>query len=130
MFVRALLEAESQDQVNVNKKMDPSQARTSLENVSGKRHHHLRSVDDITPEHELPIPAAQESQLQSHSILQSPLLIRFSLCHSRQVGVTKLRSFLEARVEDCYRRNVAKIVPLLQRSVTRIFLTSLFMMDW
>jgi hypothetical protein len=28
--------------------------------------------------------------------------------------VTKLRSFLEARVEDCYRRNVAKIVPLLQ----------------
>ena len=30
------------------------------------------------------------------------------------VGVTKLRSFLEARVEDCYRRNVAKIVPMLQ----------------
>ena len=30
------------------------------------------------------------------------------------VGVTRLRSFLEARVEDCYRRNVAKIVPLLQ----------------
>jgi hypothetical protein len=30
------------------------------------------------------------------------------------VGVTKLRAFLEARVEDCYRRNVAKIVPLLQ----------------
>jgi hypothetical protein len=30
------------------------------------------------------------------------------------VGVSKLRSFLEARVEDCYRRNVAKIVPLLQ----------------
>lgn len=28
--------------------------------------------------------------------------------------MTKLRSFLEARVEDCYRRNVAKIVPLLQ----------------
>lgn len=31
-----------------------------------------------------------------------------------KVGITKLRSFLEARVEDCYRRNVAKIVPLLQ----------------
>lgn len=30
------------------------------------------------------------------------------------VGVSRLRSFLEARVEDCYRRNVAKIVPLLQ----------------
>lgn len=30
------------------------------------------------------------------------------------VGVSRLRTFLEARVEDCYRRNVAKIVPLLQ----------------
>ena len=30
------------------------------------------------------------------------------------VGVTRLRSFLEQRIEDCYRRNVAKIVPLLQ----------------
>lgn len=32
----------------------------------------------------------------------------------QNVGVSRLRSFLEARVEDCYRRNVAKIVPLLQ----------------
>ena len=32
----------------------------------------------------------------------------------QRVGVSRLRSFLEARVEDCYRRNVAKIVPLLQ----------------
>ena len=30
------------------------------------------------------------------------------------VGITKLRTFLETRVEECYRRNVAKIVPLLQ----------------
>ena len=30
------------------------------------------------------------------------------------VGVTRLRTFLESRVEDCYRRNVAKIVPMLQ----------------
>lgn len=30
------------------------------------------------------------------------------------VGVTRLRSFLETRVEETYRRNVAKIVPLLQ----------------
>jgi hypothetical protein len=30
------------------------------------------------------------------------------------VGVSRLRTFLEARVEDCYRANVAKIVPLLQ----------------
>ena len=34
VFVRALLEAESQDQVNVNRKMSPTQARSSLENVS------------------------------------------------------------------------------------------------
>jgi uncharacterized membrane protein YgcG len=32
----------------------------------------------------------------------------------QHVGVSRLRTFLEARVEDCYRRNVAKIVPLLQ----------------
>lgn len=31
-----------------------------------------------------------------------------------KVGVSRLRSFLENRIEDCYRRNVAKIVPLLQ----------------
>lgn len=29
-------------------------------------------------------------------------------------GVSRLRRFLEKRVEECYRRNVAKIVPLLQ----------------
>jgi hypothetical protein len=34
VFVRALLDAESQDQTNVNRKMSPIQARTSLENVS------------------------------------------------------------------------------------------------
>lgn len=32
----------------------------------------------------------------------------------RNVGVSRLRTFLESRVEDSYRRNVAKIVPLLQ----------------
>ena len=31
-----------------------------------------------------------------------------------RVGISKLRTFLESRVEECYRRNVAKIVPLLQ----------------
>ena len=40
-----------------------------------------------------------------------PTPARTSMEH---VGVSRLRSFLEARVEDCYRRNVAKIVPLLQ----------------
>ena len=47
------------------------------------------------------------------NILQKmgPIQARASL---QNVGVTRLRSFLEARVEDCYRRNVAKIVPLLQ----------------
>lgn len=33
---------------------------------------------------------------------------------SKIVGVAQLRSFLESRVEECYRRNVAKIIPLLQ----------------
>ena len=31
-----------------------------------------------------------------------------------RIGVSKLRRFLERRVEDCYRRNVARMVPLLQ----------------
>jgi hypothetical protein len=34
------------------------------------------------------------------------------------VGITRLRTFLEARVEDCYRRNVAKIVPILQQEMS------------
>ena len=33
------------------------------------------------------------------------------------VGITRLRSFLETRVEECYRRNVAKIVPILQNEL-------------
>lgn len=32
----------------------------------------------------------------------------------QNVGVSKLRSYLERRVDDCYRRNVAKIIPQLQ----------------
>ena len=35
----------------------------------------------------------------------------------RRVGVNQLRTFLESRVEECYRRNVAKIVPLLQNEL-------------
>lgn len=40
------------------------------------------------------------------SVVAAPLIQR--------VGVSRLRRFLEKRVEECYRRNVAKIVPLLQ----------------
>ena len=35
---------------------------------------------------------------------------------SNQLGVRKLRRFLEKRVEKCYRNNVATIVPVLQVS--------------
>jgi hypothetical protein len=35
----------------------------------------------------------------------------------RRVGVNQLRTFLESRIEECYRRNVAKIVPLLQNEL-------------
>lgn len=31
-----------------------------------------------------------------------------------RIGLSNLRSFLEKRVEECYRRNVRKIIPLLQ----------------
>ena len=37
-----------------------------------------------------------------------------------RVGVSRLRRFLERRVEECYRRNVARIVPLLQRELTKV----------
>jgi hypothetical protein len=35
----------------------------------------------------------------------------------QNVGVSRLRTFLEARVEDCYRKNVKKIVPILQKEL-------------
>ena len=35
----------------------------------------------------------------------------------KRVGVNQLRAYLETRVEECYRRNVAKIVPLLQNEL-------------
>ena len=50
----------------------------------------------------------------STSKLGNTLQTRESL---ENVGVTRLRTFLEACVEDCYRRNVAKIVPLLQQEM-------------
>jgi hypothetical protein len=31
-----------------------------------------------------------------------------------RTGLSRLRSFLEQRVHECYRRNVAKIIPMLQ----------------
>ncbi|CAN0180801.1 unnamed protein product, partial [Ectocarpus fasciculatus] len=36
-----------------------------------------------------------------------------------RVGMSRLRRFLERRVEECYRRNVARIVPLLQQEMSR-----------
>lgn len=32
----------------------------------------------------------------------------------QRIGVSQLRGFLEKRVDECYRRNVAKIIPMLQ----------------
>lgn len=36
-----------------------------------------------------------------------------------RVGVSRLRRFLERRVEECYRKNVARIVPLLQHEMSK-----------
>ena len=33
---------------------------------------------------------------------------------SNRIGLSKLRTFLEQRVDECYRRNVRKIIPMLQ----------------
>jgi hypothetical protein len=64
------------------------------------------------------VDALRAVEKKDHSIstgkLGNTLQTRESLSN---VGVTRLRTFLEARVEDCYRRNVAKIVPLLQQEM-------------
>jgi hypothetical protein len=60
------------------------------------------------------VRALQQAERADRSSIASkigPIQSRSSLEH---VGISRLRTFLEARVEDCYRRNVAKIVPLLQ----------------
>lgn len=36
-----------------------------------------------------------------------------------RVGVSRLRRFLERRVDECYRKNVARIVPQLQHEMAR-----------
>jgi len=54
---------------------------------------------------------AEKSDRIASTSLLGPIKSRDCLL---KVGVSKLRTFLESRVEDCYRRNVAKIVPLLQ----------------
>ncbi|GMH92561.1 hypothetical protein TrST_g7259 [Triparma strigata] len=47
-----------------------------------------------------------KSRLKAGPLVTKALLPR--------VGISRLRGFLERRVDECYRRNVAKIVPLLQ----------------
>jgi hypothetical protein len=54
---------------------------------------------------------AERKDADDISHLMGPSTARNSL---KRVGVNQLRTFLESRVEECYRRNVAKIVPLLQ----------------
>lgn len=36
-----------------------------------------------------------------------------------KIGISNLRNFLENRVEECYRKNVAKIIPLLQQELKK-----------
>ena len=55
----------------------------------------------------------QSESADSRQIINRMGPVQARSCLSR-VGITKLRTFLETRVEECYRRNVAKIVPLLQ----------------
>jgi hypothetical protein len=54
------------------------------------------------------LATAQMSQSISQSRISESL---------QNVGVSKLRAFLEQRIEDNYRRNVAKILPLLQNDL-------------
>lgn len=60
------------------------------------------------------VGALRAAEKADQKELSSRLGLATARLSGENVGVMKLRSFLESRVEDCYRRNVAKIVPLLQ----------------
>ena len=60
------------------------------------------------------VQALREAEKSDNEILSHKMGSAVARQSGENVGVMKLRSFLETRVEDCYRRNVAKIVPLLQ----------------
>ena len=60
------------------------------------------------------VRALQGTEIEDSRTILGKTGSQMSRSGLQRVGVSRLRSFLEARVEDCYRRNVAKIVPLLQ----------------
>ena len=60
------------------------------------------------------VTALRQAEGDDHRAVSNKMGSVQSRSSLQNVGITRLRSFLEARVEDCYRRNVAKIVPLLQ----------------
>jgi hypothetical protein len=60
------------------------------------------------------VQALRNAEKTDHSAVDGKIGSTVARSLEDKVGVKNLRTFLEARVEDCYRRNVAKIVPLLQ----------------
>ncbi len=60
------------------------------------------------------VQALRNSEKTDHGAVDAKLGHPVAKPLINKVGVKNLRTFLENRVEDCYRRNVAKIVPLLQ----------------
>lgn len=60
------------------------------------------------------VSAVKEAEAKDRGLASQKLGLLQSRSCLQHVGISRLRSFLETQVEDCYRRNVAKIVPLLQ----------------
>lgn len=60
------------------------------------------------------VAAVKEAESKDRGLASQKLGLLQSRSCLQHVGISRLRSFLETQVEDCYRRNVAKIVPLLQ----------------
>ena len=60
------------------------------------------------------VQALKQAEKHDRSVAVSKLGAVKARAALQNVGVSRLRTFLESKVEDCYRRNVAKIVPLLQ----------------
>jgi hypothetical protein len=91
---------------------------------------YLYECERVISCHESARPLSNHARLCQHrNTCQAPQLAHglISTCTCQhtgtlvlpRVGVSRLRRFLERRVEDCYKRNVARIVPLLQRELTK-----------
>jgi len=60
------------------------------------------------------------NQLEVEDIVQLESKVQpTKILDTSHIGISSLRQFLEQRVEECYRKNVTKIVPILQKELIK-----------